>query len=714
MPASTAMQPAKSRRHSTGDEPVYFINTMEVPSSCVLENLDWSNSCREADCLTVKLSTPERPCPIQLWEVYAVAAILLLQPSSALLMAHVAAICRHRKRSSLCEAVLQDHLLVDALADSRKEQKNLYRFFERFLVDKFKLRMPKLGLQRYIGRVLRDPRCGQSAIPRAFLAAPHVQAMLLNSQFFDGELDLLGAALRDADLPVNDIVEGGEGQASALPSLRGSAMFGSQLQLTSDDPEKEEKFTKKLTGYSPRGKKDQKKRSKKRRRKKKGAAGGSTDDGDFVVDAEHPRVSPLGVTMCELYVLLRAMSIGEKHSSKKFKGYVVGYRFARGRREGHLLAAAVLVDLYMRGQIDVHHWTLSKGGEFAVPYRVRRTKGLAHMEHFLDEYIRDVETIFHEMLLPGGVGELPIWHSLEEKGIVENHRTCWEKATKVDVWDFARPDLLLDLKEGYFLAARVVYDDAFAGKLDGNANDTLMFMYLAQQLFEVSPDVAAKLMANMLNGRCPPFQTGELSPPKRRAHAASVCSGLIDRGARVAMGRDVQLAQEAAQFNMEAMERLETQFFLSPKIWASFDTDQDSSLSLREFKAGMRKLNLFQEFRHEKVPHDVLLAIISDLAERLFKEVDVNGDGDLTLQELQEAFTRRREELLQRIQRRKLSYQIWRAFAVCRCRRRHKHKTHGPHESRGGQQGRPSAQSRGMPQSARLERRDSRTVPSGV
>merc|ERR1712178_453760 len=114
---------------------------------------------------------------------------------------------------------------------------------------------------------------------------------------------------------------------------------------------------------------------------------------------------------------------------------------------------------------------------------------------------------------------------------------------------------------------------------------------------------------------------------------------------------DTQLASEAADFNELVMQRLEHKFFLSPNVWQSFDVDQSGELTIDEFVEGMRNIDVYKDFRKERVPEDVLRMIVSDLAERLFQEVDINMDGTLTPEELQSAFRRRREEARQNKER---------------------------------------------------------------
>ncbi|CAE8639248.1 unnamed protein product, partial [Polarella glacialis] len=77
-------------------------------------------------------------------------------------------------------------------------------------------------------------------------------------------------------------------------------------------------------------------------------------------------------------------------------------------KDGRILAGVVLVDLYMREQIDVHHWTLQEGN-VAVPYHVCKRAGHQKMDHFLDTYVPLASMIFDDMLIPAHIGETPIW-----------------------------------------------------------------------------------------------------------------------------------------------------------------------------------------------------------------------------------------------------------------------------------------------------------------
>ncbi|CAE7254836.1 unnamed protein product, partial [Symbiodinium sp. KB8] len=261
---------------------------------------------------------------------------------------------------------------------------------------------------------------------------------------------------------------------------------------------------------------------------------------------------------------------------------------------------------------------------------------LSAMDHFLDHYVPHTDSMFRDMRMPALLGEAPIWDSLEKKGFIDNHRPSAERKwgisrRPVDVWDLVRRDVLLDLREGYITSARLLYDKGFTDPTEEDPNDILMFCYLLQYLFDVSVE-ALNGFARVMQKLCPPFQKGELFPPLNGVHAGAVCIGLIDRASRLARGKDTQLASEAAEFNEVVMQRLEEKFFLSPKIFEAMDQDNSGELTRTEFVEGMRNIDMYKEFRHERVPEDVLRMIVADLAERLFAEVDVNGDGTLTVE----------------------------------------------------------------------------------
>jgi len=372
---------------------------------------------------------------------------------------------------------------------------------------------------------------------------------------------------------------------------------------------------------------------------------------DFDVDPEHPKIMPLGLCLCEMYLLLKGLLRGMKSRSADWQGSVIGERVTSRQRDGHILAAAVLVDLYMRDQIDISHWTLNEGN-ISVAYQVRKRKGIAPMEHFLEEYVNETEHIFSDMLLPLDLGEAPIWASLEARGVIDNHRGSWARAyicgfITVDVWDLSRPDILLDLRDGYLTAARILYDTTVKNLMDEEPNDVLTYCHLLQSLFDMSLE-AKDGMSKVMERFCPPFQKGQLFPPVSMAHSCSVCTGIVERGYRVARRLDNQLAVEAADFNERVMERLEDKFFLSENVWEKFDIDSSGELTLDEFVQGMRKIDVYKDFRRESVPEDVLRQIVSDLAERLFHEVDINKDGTLGPHELYIAFKRRRDQALKR------------------------------------------------------------------
>mmetsp|Transcript_21888 Transcript_21888/g.75281 ORF Transcript_21888/g.75281 Transcript_21888/m.75281 type:complete len:782 (+) Transcript_21888:161-2506(+) len=713
-----------------GDGPEYIISTWAIDEHDKLDKLDTKQSSREKDGATIRLPSIINACPLQLWEVYLAATILLMQPHSSIIFAHVKALCEHNDQNYLCEAVLKEHLNAGTVIDDTQDV-NMYTFLDEYFNRKFQITFPKTSMHTYIEEALDDARCGRNGVSRVFLLGPHLQAFLLNSQFFENQYDELVRALRVAHLPVNDVMLDGEEAIGEALDIRwdnvklyddphlvlkkhgGWALTKPTRMMTPKD-----QLILRLTGCtleqllagkdvpdSPRKVDDeslehgvQRKGTRHRSHRKSSLQGSdaaaltvggevgadgasksvmlthleeqssdSSHPSDFDVDPEHKKVVPFGLSICEMYMLLRGLLVGLDTHKSDLRGCVVGEKVARGTRDGHILTAAVFADLYMREQIDVCHWTLSEGS-IAVPYKVTKRKGIPPMEHFLDDYCHDLESMFRNMLVAGEVAEAPIWASLEERGIIDNHRPSWERAygcgfTKVDVWDLARPDLLLDLKEGYLLAARVLYDKKFHDPLDEESNDVLMFCFVMQHLFDLSLE-AVDGLSRVLTHMCPPFQKGELFPPATMVHGGAVILGLIDRGFRVANNTDSQLAQEAAEFNQSVMERLEEQFFLSDRVMTNLDADGSGEVTLDEFIDGFRKIDLYKDFRKERMPEDVLRTIVVDLAERLFYEVDVNMDGTLTPQELASAFGRRREEALKKREGRKWVRRATEAVAV--------------------------------------------------
>lgn len=714
----------------------YVIPTFEVDPE-TLEKLDTKNSSRERDGTSVRLPSQSNACALQLWEVYLAVAILILQPPSSIVSAHVKALCEHNEPSHLCEAVLKEHTTMGTVTNTTQDT-TLYSFFEEYIHRKLQLQFTKNSLAQYIARVLDDPLCGKNKVARVFLLGPHVQAFLLNAPFFEDQYDELIDSMRGVNLPVNDILQDGEteiGEAVDIawdntrlyddPNLILKKFGGWAVTKAGDMIMPKDQLIMRLTGCtleqilkgeeipdSPRheetakaseadkqkaikdaksalqGAKDEEDAGRKISKTTSLARSSKVDAkdrlsramqnfvdadddnsshaSDYEVDPEHPKVVPFGVTLSEMYLLVRGLFIGLESGTHNQRGCVVSEQVAHSKKDGHILAAAVLVDLYMREQIDVHHWTLTEGS-IAVAYRAEARKGSGQLEHFLDEYVPHVETIFRDMRLPSGLSEGPIWGSLEERGVIDNHRTSRRGGrfglSRVDVWDLVRPDLLLDLREGYVTSARVLYDKEYPDPLDEESNDELMFCHLLQLLFDDSLE-AIDGMSRVLSELYPPFQKGELFPPVSMVHSASVCLGIVDRAFRFANNQDVQLALEAAEFNEVVMQRLEETFFLSSSIWETMDADMSGEITVEEFVEGMRKADVYKDFRKERVPEDVLRTIVGDLAERMFQEVDINMDGTLTHSELQVVYRRRREEALKNRKQRQWIYRLRRAFAL--------------------------------------------------
>jgi len=665
----------------------YVIPTMQVPNGKTAEKLDTKMTSREKDGHSIKVPSQMNSCAVQLWEVYFMVGILLLQPPSSVVSEHVKALCEHSEPQYLCEAILKEH--CGGLVTDTSQEVSWYAFFEEYIMRKFSLHFLKNSLLKYATDVLDDPLCGWCKIPRSHLAAPHVQALMLNAPFWEGQYDELVDSMRQYNLPLNDYMADPDNDIHEAVGMEWDA-----LKLY-DDPtlilkkhggwattkgnkmiSPKDQLIMRLTGMtleqillqpedvpdSPRRddqsedmeKKEHKKGAKKAEEDSDNGTEDSSHPSDFEVDPEHPKVMPLGITICEAFCLFRGILAAENNG---FSRCVIAEPIVRHAQDGHQLAAAVLIDLYMREQVDVHHWTLSEGS-VAVPYRMMKKKGRSPMDHFLDTFSKHTDMMFREMRLPWSVGDYVIWNSLEKRGIIANHRpskirVCGCFRQKIQVWDLVRPDLILEFKEGYVQSARMLYDKSFGEMVDDEvAADTLMYFYVLQSLFDLSFE-CIDAMARVLTMKCSPFQKGELFPPVSMVHAGAVCLGLADRAFRVATHQDTVLAQEAAEYNELIMERFEHKFFLSQKVWESFDIDNSGELTLDEFVDGMRSIDLYKDFRKERIPDSVLRMIVSDLAERLFYEVDVNGDGSLTSEELGAAFKRRRHEALLEQDRRK-------------------------------------------------------------
>lgn len=679
-----------SSRMAGAAELDYIIPTVEVdPDS--LDKLDTKNSVRDRDGYTVKTPSPVNACPIQLWEVYIVIAVLMLQPHSQIIFAHVKALCEHQERRFLCETLLKEHTSIGAVTDVTQEI-SLYSFIEEYLNRKFDVAFQKNSLLRYLLDVIDDPLCGKFGIARVFLLAPYVQAFLLGADFFEAQYDELLDSMRQYNLPVNDVLtdsgqdigEFVEMQWDNLqmyddPTLILKKHGGWAIAKGSKMATQKDQLISRLTGVpietilTGQGVPDSPRRDEDTGKHKDKADGGAElsitartrgltladDDGssssshpsDFDIDPEHVKVTPFGMSYCETFLLLRGILMSQEATWGAWKNSVIGEQTLRSCKDRHMLAAAVLVDLYVREQIDVCHWTL-KEGDMAVPYQIFRKRAGGHMNHFLDFYTPHCESIFRDMRLPPHVAEGPIWKHLEERGLIENCRESWRRGffgkTRYLVWDLARPDVLLDMKEGYLVAAQTLYNRSFYEGIIGSpmmeeAHDVCMFVYLLQAMFDRCFE-AIDGMARVMTRACPPFCKGELFPPHTQVHGAAVCLGLIDRGFRVGKCSMTDMAAEAAEFNEVVMTRLEQKFFLSPKIWQSFDVDASGELSIEEFIEGMRHVDVYNDFRKERVPEEVLRLILMDLAQKLFQEVDLNGDGTLTADELKAAFRRRRDE----------------------------------------------------------------------
>ena len=73
---------------------------------------DTRNNMRDKDGITVKMPSSINMCQIQLWEIFIVVSILMLQPPSTMLTAHIKALLHHKDSKYYCESVLKEHINI--------------------------------------------------------------------------------------------------------------------------------------------------------------------------------------------------------------------------------------------------------------------------------------------------------------------------------------------------------------------------------------------------------------------------------------------------------------------------------------------------------------------------------------------------------------------------------------------------------------------------
>eukprot|EP00434_Breviolum_minutum_P032222 symbB.v1.2.028499.t1/scaffold2988.1/size65815/1 len=356
----------------------YIITTQKVTDPSALPKLDTKMYSVEKDGQHAKLPSQTNVCALQLWEVYLAVAILCVQPPSDVLHVHVKALCEHDEDTQLCESLLREHLTCYNVID----ETSFVGFFEEYIQRKFQIAFNREALLHYIMDVIDDSLAGYNEIPRTFLLGPYVQAFLLQDRFFDGQYDEMIDAMRMYNLPVNDVMMDGEEEIGAGvqvnfdqarmyddPTLVLKKHGGWALGKTAPLLTKKDQLIMRLTGCtldqllagrdvpdSPRMKtveafdEERVQQMEAETEAQEAEELQSSDDSsrasDYKVDPEHPKIVPFGLSLCEAYVLVRGLLLGIT-TRKDWKDSVVGQRL-KHYRDGHMICAAVMCDLYMR------------------------------------------------------------------------------------------------------------------------------------------------------------------------------------------------------------------------------------------------------------------------------------------------------------------------------------------------------------------------------
>mmetsp|Transcript_38496 Transcript_38496/g.86429 ORF Transcript_38496/g.86429 Transcript_38496/m.86429 type:complete len:409 (-) Transcript_38496:104-1330(-) len=316
------------------------------------------------------------------------------------------------------------------------------------------------------------------------------------------------------------------------------------------------------------------------------------------------------------------------------------------RHDRVMLAAALIIDLYMRQRIAVNHWVLGEG-DTAAAYAVE-VLSVRSMHHFLDKYCERVEEIFKDMRLPRGMSDAAIWKSLEQRGILKHRadaveRTCVCLKTTTAIYDLEDPQVLEEIKACYFNGALLLYDRDYDDR-DGMTAYRLMFVTIMQELFRHAFE-SRDAFATVMRHRCPPFEAGEIQAPPALAHAGMVIRGIVDRAQRFgSQSNTVHLSAEAALYQEQVTDRLHDVFFASPAILQRFTSSKKGEMTRHEFVRNLQRSDAARELRYEGFPVEVVRSVVQELAERVFFEVDVNRDGTLSQDELHSAFQKKHAE----------------------------------------------------------------------
>lgn len=173
----------------------------------------------------------------------------------------------------------------------------------------------------------------------------------------------------------------------------------------------------------------------------------------------------------------------------------------------------------------------------------------------------------------------------------------------------------------------------------------LMFFFVLQSLFDVAWEGQNGLEI-IFQAFAPPFAKLPLRPPRGMEAAGAVIRGIIER-ARLMGDESVaeskkNLAVEAGEFQEQIREQFEEELFACKNLLSLFDEDADGEITLEEFIDGISQLPARGELRFTGVPQQALDLIIFDLATDLFDQIDDDGNGVLSNDEIKEAVEARR------------------------------------------------------------------------
>lgn len=167
----------------------------------------------------------------------------------------------------------------------------------------------------------------------------------------------------------------------------------------------------------------------------------------------------------------------------------------------------------------------------------------------------------------------------------------------------------------------------------------LMFFFTLQLLFDASP-VGRRGLERVLQCVCPPFASLPLYPPCGMEAAGAVVRGLVERARLASQPERLRsLVVETGEFQEQIRKHFRQELFSlsTAQLLEVLDSDSSGEITLEEFVGALQLLPAQGVLRIGDIEHDVLYDMIHDLAVELFDEIDVDGNGSLTRDELKNA-----------------------------------------------------------------------------